>query len=95
MEMKERLSGLVVPMPPAQPPKRSYGPLEIQHEELREQTKEVLTKLWHAMGLHESTGGIRILGNSTPKQREAQYQLFMFFSEMLLGEDLPSMEQLT
>lgn len=88
---EQQKSGLIVPKKKPEPPKRKYGPLEIQDEERRELTAEGLSKLWDAMNLSSGGGGIRLPDSAY----ETHYQVYRFVGKMLLGKDYPEKEVLT
>ncbi len=94
MELEQRESGLVVPRQKPEKPKRRYGPLEIQDEELRRTAAEGLSKLWDAMNLSRGGGGLRLPGMPGAEAHESYYQLYRYVGEMLLGKDCPEKEVL-
>lgn len=95
MDLERRQSGLVVPKQEPKPPKRRYGPLEIQDEDKRELAAEALSKLWDAMDLSHVGSGIQMPGTSGAAATEVYYQVYNFVGELVLGEDCPVKEVLT
>lgn len=92
-DMERRPSGLVVPKPPPEPPpRRPYGPTEIQDPEARKKAKEGLTLLWDAMGLRDGGGLVFALDRH---RRDVRYGVYYSFGEALLGEECPEGETLT
>ena len=94
MELEQRQSGLVVPRQKPEPPKRHYGPMEIQDDSKREMAAEALSKLWDAMSLSCGGGGIRLPGIPSREIHDAYYQAYRFVGELLLGDDCPEKEVL-
>jgi hypothetical protein len=95
MLYKECESGLLVPEQPRAPPKRRYGPTEIQDEDRRRLAEEGLLKLWDAMQLSDGGCGIRLPGYTGVRLRDVYTQVYHYVGKMLLGEDCPEKEVLT
>lgn len=94
MKLEQLQSGLVVLLQKPEKPKRRYGPLEIQDEELRRTATEGLSKLWDAMQLSEGGRRIRLPGGLGSEAYAAHYQAYCHIGKMLLGEDCPDREVL-
>ena len=85
-------------LPKEEPPEesesgRKLGPMEIKDPERREQAAKALTELWHAMGLHDGSGVV-LPGTPGVEQQAAFMKIHFFLSNLLLGDDAPSQEQL-
>jgi len=70
-------------------------PLQIQDEEHREHAKNALEMLWNAMELTKRAGYTLHIHPDSKAAAEAHYQAWTSISQMLLGDDSPSMEVLT
>ena len=86
IKYEQQQSGLIVPKKKPIPPKREYGPLEIQDGERRKLAIEGLSLLWDAMDLT----GWSFLREPIYSMH---YQVYEFIGNMLLGKDCPQGEQ--
>lgn len=86
MKTTESDSGLILPVQKPEPPKRTYGPLEIQDAERRKEAREAIKDLWDAMQLTNGS-----LWSDSKERYDAHYRLWHYVGEMLLGEDCPKM----
>lgn len=88
MELKQRPSGLVVPVIKPSPRPRQFGPLELSDAEDREKARKILYDLWDVMELSQSPG--LVIGNRA--QHEIYWQAYQFIGNLLLGKDCPEKE---
>ena len=86
-------SGLVVPAPKPESPKRNRRPLEFDDDEQREEIKIALVVLFRALGLG-CGGGILLPTAPSRDVREAYERIWRMLGEMALGE-CPEMEEYT
>lgn len=96
MKLTKQPSSLILPRPKPLPrPKtRQYDPLEIRDEDKRQEAKEALRHLWHAMGLFDSCS-ITLPDDPSKAAREAYRRMYYSIGNILLGDECPECEELT